>query len=59
LTNTYRKARTSLKQIVRSRLKINVVKSFFARTKLEYLGYNISRDGIWPSQKKVKAIIKI
>jgi Reverse transcriptase (RNA-dependent DNA polymerase) len=36
-------------------LKINAVKSFFGRTNLEYLGYNISREGIRPSQKKVDA----
>ena len=40
-------------------LKINAVKSFFARTDLEYLGYNISRDGLRPSQKKVEAILQI
>jgi hypothetical protein len=33
-------------------LKINAVKSFFGRTNLEYLGYNISREGMRPSQKK-------
>jgi hypothetical protein len=35
-------------------LKINAVKSFFAQTNLEYLGYNISREGLRPSQKKVR-----
>ena len=40
-------------------LKINAVKSFFARTNLEYLGYNISREGLRPSQKKVEAILQI
>ena len=40
-------------------LKINAVKSFFARTNLEYLGYNIARDGMRPSQKKVEAILQI
>jgi hypothetical protein len=36
-------------------LKINAVKSFFlGRTNLEYLGYNISREGMRPSQKKLK-----
>jgi Reverse transcriptase (RNA-dependent DNA polymerase) len=34
-------------------LKINAVKSFFARTNLEYLGNIISREGLRPSQKKV------
>ena len=40
-------------------LKINAVKSFFARTSLEYLGYNIGQDGIRPSQKKVEAMLQI
>jgi Reverse transcriptase (RNA-dependent DNA polymerase) len=40
-------------------LKINAVKSFFAQTNLEYLGYNISREGLHPSQKKVEAILQI
>jgi hypothetical protein len=40
-------------------LKINAVKSFFAQTNLDYLGYNISREGLCPSQKKVEAILQI
>jgi hypothetical protein len=40
-------------------LKINAVKSFFAQTSLEYLGYNISKEGLRPSQKKVEAILQI
>jgi hypothetical protein len=40
-------------------LKITAVKSFFAQTNLEYLGYNISREGLRPSQKKVEAILQI
>jgi hypothetical protein len=40
-------------------LKINAVKSFFGRTNLECLGYNISREGMRPSQKKVEAILQI
>jgi hypothetical protein len=39
-------------------LKINAVKSFFAQTNLEYLGYNIS-EGLCPLQKKVEAILQI
>lgn len=40
-------------------LKVNVKKSFFARTELEYLGYWITRDGIQPQTKKVEAVKKI
>jgi hypothetical protein len=40
-----------LNRLTEAGLKINAVKSFFGRTNLEYLGYNISREGICPSQK--------
>ena len=40
-------------------LKVNAKKSFFARGELEYLGYWITRDGIQPMPKKVKAIMDI
>jgi hypothetical protein len=48
-----------LNRLSEAGLKINAVKSFFGRTNLEYLGYNISREGICPSQKKVDAILQI
>jgi len=37
-------------------LKVNATKSHFAQTETEYLGYKISRDGIQPLPKKVKAL---
>ena len=40
-------------------LKVNVRKSFFGRSELEYLGYWITRDGIQPISKKVEAIKNI
>jgi transposase InsO family protein len=48
-----------LNRLSEAGLKINAVKSFFARTNLEYLGYNISREGIRPSNNKVQAILLI
>jgi hypothetical protein len=48
-----------MNQLSEAGLKINAVKSFFGRTHLEYLGYNIGREGIRPSQKKVDAILQI
>ena len=48
-----------LNRLSEAGLKINAVKSYFGRTNLEYLGYNISRDGIRPSQSKVEAILQI
>ena len=40
-------------------LKVNVSKSSFCRTELEYLGYWITREGVQPLTKKVAAIINI
>jgi Reverse transcriptase (RNA-dependent DNA polymerase) len=40
-------------------LKVNGNKSFFAKTKLEYLGHWITCDGIKPLPDKVKAILAI
>jgi hypothetical protein len=40
-------------------LKINAVKSFLAQTNLESWLYNICREGLRPSQKKVEAILQI
>jgi hypothetical protein len=48
-----------LTRLSEASLKINAVKSFFGRTNLEYLVYNISREGMTPSQKKVEAILQI
>ena len=39
--------------------KVNVEKSFFARNKLEYLGFRITRQGIMPLPDKVEAIKNI
>jgi hypothetical protein len=37
-------------------LKVNANKSHFAVSEIEYLGYWITRNGIQPVHKKVKAI---
>jgi len=39
-----------------ARLKVNANKSFFAQAKLEYLGCQITREGIKPTLSKVQAI---
>jgi hypothetical protein len=58
--NHLEKLEQVLNRLSEAGLKINAVKSFFGRTNLEYLGYNISREGIRPSaQKKVDAILQI
>ena len=40
-------------------LKVNCAKSTFGIQECEYLGYILSRDGIRPQPKKVKAILAI
>jgi len=40
-------------------LKVNVAKSFFARSQLEHLGHWIARAGIKPAHDKVKAVSKV
>lgn len=50
------KLRTVFKRLRAAGLKVNATKSFFARPELEYLGYWISRNGISPVPKKIKAI---
>jgi hypothetical protein len=42
-----------------SKVSLHKHKSFFAQTNLEYLGYNKSREGLRPSQKKVEVILQI
>ena len=37
-------------------LKINAMKSFFGKDRIEYLGYDISQEGIRPQAKKIEAI---
>jgi hypothetical protein len=44
-----------LEQLQEAGLKINAEKNFFARTNLEYLGYDISREGIRPSQEESRS----
>lgn len=48
-----------LERLRNAGLKINAEKSFFARSELEYLGYWVTREGIQPMPKKVKAILNI
>ena len=53
------KLKEVFRRLKKAGLKVNAKKSFFARGKLEYLGYWITRDGIQPVAKKVDAILNI
>jgi len=61
-TKTHEEQRETLEKVfLRMRkygLKINIGKSFFAASKIEYLGYQISGDGASPGQGKLEAMRK-
>jgi len=48
-----------LQRLQKAGLKVNLTKSFFARSHLEHLGCWIIRTGIKPVYDKVKAVLKI
>ena len=48
-----------LTRLAEAGLKVNISKSKFCQTELEYLGYMISRKGVRPIMKKVEAIQQI
>jgi len=58
-TDHLNKLDTVLDRLNQAGLKINATKSFFCQPELEYLGYWISREGIQPIPKKVRAIYNI
>jgi len=53
------KAELVPQRLQKAGLKVNVAKSFFARSQLEHLGHWITRTGIEPACDKVKAVSKI
>ena len=48
-----------LQRLEKAGVKVNAVKSSFAKTELEYLGYWVTREGIQPMPNKVEAIHNI
>ena len=48
-----------IKKIKDSGLKCNINNSFFGQTKMEYLGFWVTQNGIRPINKKVEAIFNI
>jgi len=55
----HKKVELALQRLQKAGLKVNVAKSFLARSQLEYLGYWITLTGIKPVYDKVKAVLKI
>ena len=37
-------------------IKFNIDNSFLGQTKMEYLGFGVTRDGVKPTNKKIEAI---
>jgi len=58
-TDHLEKIEKVLQRLQKAGLKVNVTKSFFARSQLECLGCWIARMGIKPACDKVKAVLKI
>ena len=59
ISDHLKKAELILQRLQKAGLKVNVTKSFFARSQLEHLGYWITRAGTKPVYDKVKAVLKI
>jgi hypothetical protein len=43
----------------KANFRANLCKCYFGESKIDYLGYEITRDGILPQPKKVEAILKL
>jgi hypothetical protein len=43
----------------KANFRANLQKCYFGESKIDYLGYEITRDGIQPQPKKVEAILKL
>jgi hypothetical protein len=48
-----------LETLQQANFTAHLPKCYFGESKLDYLGYEITRDGIQPQPKKVKAILKL
>ena len=53
------KLRLVLVKLKDANLRVNVAKSLFCSTEVEYLGYILTRDGIKPQSNKVAAILAL
>jgi hypothetical protein len=48
-----------LEGLQKENFRANLRKCYFGEAKIDYLGYEITRDGIQPQPKKVEAILKL
>jgi hypothetical protein len=50
---------TVLERLQKENFRANLKKCYFGESKIDYLGYEVTRDGIQPQPKKVEAILKL
>jgi hypothetical protein len=50
---------TVIERLQKAHFRSNLKKCYFGESKIAYLGYEITRDGIQPQPKKVEAILKL
>jgi hypothetical protein len=48
-----------LERLQQANFRANLRKCYFGESKIDYLGYEITRDGIQPQPKKVEAMLKL
>jgi hypothetical protein len=48
-----------LERLQKAKFRANLRKCYFGESIIDYLGYEITRDGIQPQPKKVEAILKL
>jgi hypothetical protein len=48
-----------LERLQKANFRANLRKCYFGEPKIDYLGYEITRDGIQPQPNKVEAILKL
>jgi hypothetical protein len=48
-----------LEGLQQANFRANLRKCYFGESKIDYLGYEITRDGIQPQSKKVEAILRL
>ena len=53
------KVKVVLERLQRANFRANMKKCYFAESNIEYLGYQVTRQGIQPQPKKVEAIHKL
>ena len=55
-TDHIQKLELTLNKMKEKVLKCNIEISFFGKTKMEYLGFWVTRDGVKPINRKIEAI---